>query len=377
MGAVPARTTLPTVLNQAIFKCDDRTRVEARHVLRALLRQATYLPDKAARHYFHQYIIARYRKYLTPPSVPPSWTLKRQSSILKEARKGLRFLARANDGGLSHLSKVLAMTYGRTGKRKYELLQDVIRLNVPEAAKPEILSNEEAVSQLSTARNVEVKNSMLLERSLDPKEPKSSDGPGLRGPLRALVKSQRNQKSSMFDGAAIGNADPKIPKLNSWGRSMPLKRVENMTKKWYADILDKAMPPLPEREWDRLRDLALGRIPCEAQLRRRTLIAPQQNLSTNRVISNQSAEPSWKPRQANSEEGMTPITNQHHITPRSMRRLWLKIFLQCPKMNWDEERMRWAVTWGDMQRSKEIVLANSADVDVSFFEGVNEKGKVT
>ena len=46
----------------------------------------------------------------------------RLHKLLKEGRHQLRFLKRANLGDLVAVEKVLQLTYGRTGKRKHELL---------------------------------------------------------------------------------------------------------------------------------------------------------------------------------------------------------------------------------------------------------------
>lgn len=47
---------------------------------------------------------------------------KRIHQLLKEGRHELKFLKRANLGDLIAVEKVLQLTYGRTGKRKHNLL---------------------------------------------------------------------------------------------------------------------------------------------------------------------------------------------------------------------------------------------------------------
>src|SRR5437667_8780473 len=106
------------------------------HLLRALLRQCRYLPDPLARTYVAQHIMSRYHVYhppktpislrgstkesVRPNNFPPS--SKRQKKLLRDARKALSTLARANDGLVKPLTKVLLHAYGRIGKRRRQLL---------------------------------------------------------------------------------------------------------------------------------------------------------------------------------------------------------------------------------------------------------------
>src|SRR5947209_1094177 len=96
------------------------------HVLRALLREATYPPDAVARQYFRRYIVSRFKAYQPKQNATASFGVqavdkyrhrsfkRRQLSIIAErtskqqakARKGLHYLQRANQGELQCLRKV-------------------------------------------------------------------------------------------------------------------------------------------------------------------------------------------------------------------------------------------------------------------------------
>src|SRR5271163_3977922 len=105
------------------------------HLLRSLLRECTYLPDPRARSYMHNYVLWSYRTYLPKPA---AWRkpieFKRQVRLLHRGRKWLSMLQRANKGYLKPLEKVLMMSYGRTGKRKRELMQKLMAPEPPQTS---------------------------------------------------------------------------------------------------------------------------------------------------------------------------------------------------------------------------------------------------
>ena len=121
------------------------------HLLRALLREASYLPDPTARGYFRRYIVARFKAYQPRHSATASLAVhavdryrhssfrRRHQAVIdaragqqqRKAQKGLNLLRRANQGEASCIEKVLWFTYGRLGRRKYALLGDLLK---PDAA---------------------------------------------------------------------------------------------------------------------------------------------------------------------------------------------------------------------------------------------------
>jgi len=260
---------------------------------------------------------------------------QRRSTLLRTARKGLVFLQRANDGHARHLSKILAMTYGRIGTRRHELLGPLLV--------PDIPTDQAAVERMS--------------------DPASKGLPYHSSQLQALIKVQAHGKLSFFSRANRPTEQPLIPEKNAWGRPMPIKRVRNLEKRWYAEAIDRLMPPLPEKEWNRLRGLASGETQWKGPVPRR---APTDGKGFNTGIV-----------RGTITGGTGFVSSPHDLTPRYMRRLWTKLFAQCPLMKPDEARkLGWDIRWGDVQGTKEVALTPGKPENLAMFEGVDEKGKV-
>ena len=322
---------------------DDIHNQETLHLFRALLRQCSYLPDAAARTFFHNYVISRFRKHHPTNIFSPKGRGRRQISLRgqrqvdlqRTARKGLLFLQRANDGHPRHLGRILAMTYGRIGKRRHELLKPLMI--------PDIPTDQTALETVSN--------------------------PGLQGlpqpsrQLQALVKSQATKRLSFFSRPVRPTLKPHIPEKNAWGRPMPVRRVRNMRKRWYGATLDSIMPSLPEQDWFRLRDLASGKTRWEGPVQRR---GPDKGLGRKHDIV-----------RGTITGGTGFLSSPHRLTPRYMRRLWTKIFAQCPLMKRDESRKSgWDVKWGDIISTKEMALRRGSQDSLAMFEGVDEHGRV-
>lgn len=330
-------------------KASDWTTINPRHIFRALLRECTYLPDSASRLYFRHYIIHRFRKYNPRLPVPIDFTerlqqLPAQKDLLKNARKALVLLQRANAGRFPQLKKVLSMTYGRIGKRKRELLHEL---------SCRTLLGEEALSPL-------VSPTHLVDK-----------GPALGKQLQALAMSQ-----------GLHMPSDNIPTRNSWGRPMPLKRVRNLKAKWYADVLNRIAPPLPNQEWERLRDLASGRIQWEGPVQPRKRAATTAsdciddqacvNLSASLGISlGQDHMLSFKPNCGNGSR-----TLSHTLTTRFMKRIWRKTFTECSTMTWDAARDKWKVKHVKWEKFKPNTIRPAEPLELSMFEGVDVKGKI-
>lgn len=364
------RPSVVSALTQMTTKGDDWTTINPRHIFRALLRQCTYLPDSSARHYFRTYVVMRFRKYNPRPPVPSDLALrlqqtKVQKELLKKARKGLVFLKRANNGHRLHLEKVLAMTYGRRGRRRRELVQRLMQDTPP---------RQELLTKLDTSKPMRATESILGDK------------------LQALIKSQRHfevdSKSLGFgksrNSQKLNRVRLKIPETNSWDRPMPLKRVQKMKEEWYAALLDKIQPPLPMEEWERLRGLATGMkweglVKCrkrtgisENEINDITHAAPPLPLGT-RSLSDIASEIAVNSKR---EKSWGDLTNPHCVTPRFMRRMWASIFKQCPCMIWDGVEEKWTVQWGGQQMKNGRMNSQALLVDMSLFEGVDEHGKV-
>ena len=327
------------------------------HLFRALLRQASYLPDPASRKYFHAHIRSRFRDYCPRGSRASVGSArkresgpekegskvkilpKRQTRMLAQARQELVFLKKANAGCPNSLQKVLELTYGRRGKRKHDLL---INLRIP---KPSPMDNKD-LAKLMEALESEGNPSKISARKL----PLFSDK------FIALVKSQMKQKHALFSKAVPKSNAPQVPETNSWGRPLPIVRIKNITKKWYAETLERLMPPLPESEWKHLEELTTGNLEWTRR--------PQRVRGTG----------SWEESHRGLSESLK--RQAHELTPRYMRRMWARVFVQCPLMRWNSDRLRWDVQWGRVDEQKGLVLSTSKPLAGTAFEGVDVAGRM-
>ena len=302
----------------------------ALHLVRALLRECTYLPDPAARAYFQSHIRSRFREYWPRKTgdfreykIPSA---SRHVSLLRQARKGLNLLARANAGYSSALEKVLAHTYGRTGKRRHELMRFVRAPDNPE-------THEDVIKMAAASANGVQQRTFLTNR------------------MRALAKAQQNQRASVLSRLPIKKLAPEIPATNSWGRPMPKRRVRNIGKRWFAKLLDRVLPPLPLQEWQHLRDLAHGKAAW-------TRPAPRRGNAIRALPEDGSRHP-------------------HQITARYMRRMWAKVFVQCPVMSWDDAKSKWNVEWGTINGAGDSSPSPDTRQDKrTLFQGINDDGKI-
>ncbi|CAF9936155.1 hypothetical protein IMSHALPRED_010479 [Imshaugia aleurites] len=327
---------------------NDASSHAALRLFRALLRESTYLPDPSACQYLRGHIISRFRDYHPDSTLPFSsrrhkaaaLVQQRLPSLLRSARRGLVFLCRANDGHVRHLGKILAMTYGRIGKRRHQLLKD---LKIPDMP-----VDQAVIEKLS--------------------EPGNQAVPHPSGQLMALVKSQARRRLSHFSRSNTPRPKLEIPEENSWGRPMPIKRVRNFKRRWYAETLDRIMPPLPEAEWDRLRMRASGESPWEGLVARRKWAGSPDDEGHRQLVGE---------RVKGSTKGA--CSNPHKITSRYMRRLWAKISAQCPLMRPNTARKSgWDVLWGDVRGhdTTAFALTHGAGGGYDMFGGVDENGRV-
>ena len=371
------------------------------HLLRALHREASYLPDPASRTFVRTQIRNRFHHNRDRPAagkekIPQTeikepaegftitWVRKKASrrttSLLAEGRYQLQMLKRANSGEPKPLTKILEQTYGRRGKRKHDLLRDLALQGSSLRLQSSSLQSDDFRRELSKALVPQSNSNEEKDSNYGSNNSNNNEGTRAKMPLFsdkfvALVRSQMNQKQDHFSKPLPQSTRPKIPEINSMGRKMPAARAKNLTKKWYAQTLDRLMAPLPEAEWIHLGNLAVGNVMWAGPPERRSAgtvpleSSPQMN-----------EKASWsKPQKRAERERIDRLRarEQHEITPRYMRRMWASVFAQCPLMKWDAEKARWNITWGKVDGEKRLVVSmDQPDLDVSLFEGVDEKGKI-
>lgn len=311
------------------------------HLFRAILRECTYLPDPNSRKFFHDHVVARFRAYCPRPFADKRQSFKqtftilgRRAELLKKAQMGIKYLRRANHGHTQHLGRVLAITYGRIGPRRHKLLKDLKNLDSP------------------------VSTSALKDTLQHQSDPANQHVPRPSQQLLTLLKSQVQRTETVFSRTSVKQIEYQIPKTNVWGRLTPIKRVRNIKRRWYAEALDRVMPPLPVSEWEMLRQKASGETSFRRAIPRRGP-SGEQNAGLN------------------SYKSGARMTRPHKLNARYMRRLWARIFQQCPVMKRDSHKPSgWHTIWPDLGSRITVSLDLDKPDDSGLFDGVNDDGKV-
>jgi hypothetical protein len=323
---------------------------EVLHIYRRLLRAITYLPDLQARSYVHNHVVERFRRHRTfgPERIT--------SNRVKKARQQASCLERAASGNLDDLKKVLLQTYGRTGGRRRELIKDLLRpdesvLPKDDAALKELIENPN--SQQPT------------NQKLSPK-------------VTAFLESQKRNHPRESVKSRIRNFE--IPKTTIWDRPPVQKLRDSLWHKWWATTLDRLLPPIPQHEWDRLRDLALGKMPLDGFPKRRSgPVAEKDDRLTvvgylQQRLGNEAAQINGATFDLERGLKIQANTREESVPPiRTRRRLYALIWSLTPTMSLDEATKKWNITWGS---GKSILgartLTQPSARDMELFEGMPE-----
>jgi hypothetical protein len=368
---------VPTNLT-SVLGMDPRMPTELRHAYRALLRAVTYLPDAPARAYLHSYVVQRFRSrsdkinfrsklgHSSEDLIKTCYEAKR----IGKARQAARQLERAGQGSLRDLKKVLLLTYGRIGKRRRELMAELIRPD--ESSLP---PDQQALEKLIRK----------IPEGITPRFSPDSK-------VLAFLRDQRANQPRETSKLLIRHGAPRIPEENSWGRPIPRKLQKSIVRRFWASTLGRILPPIPEHEWNRLRDLATGAAPIEEPPPRRSgghprpladgendsqllkYFATPANLHTS-DLSEIKVDPElgatcWvKP----FRDVKILRAEKHTVTRRYMRRLYATIWNMTATMSRDEATKTWIIKWGGTRsaaNSGQISAPNAKDME--FFEGLDE-----
>ena len=212
-------------------------------LLRALLRECTYLPDPQARDHFHADIVARFRRYrgtTTRPTGPGTAAARippapaQLDKLQREARTELALLQRANGCCHDAFDAVLARAYGRRGPLRQQWLRPYLR---PDPRSDAAATTSDPLAGL---------------RPVDPRLP-------LPSAIRALAEAQVPQRAHLAPPDQLRHVDPAIAPTNLWGRPMPVVRVANRKMRAQRLVLRKVLPPISRALWDRLNRLVQTR----------------------------------------------------------------------------------------------------------------------
>ncbi|ESZ95226.1 hypothetical protein SBOR_4386 [Sclerotinia borealis F-4128] len=355
---------------------------------RDLLREASYLPDSAARIYAHESIVKRFNPYNPRKLDPRYWgtdflrskfdpkTIEQRS---KKAAQKLHLLERINlEGSTKDWQTVLLRTYGRAGKRRRELLSQLLQPGEDEVPQDdtalEALMDSQILKNLDATKDVEIDiaNAVSKRKRREHKQ------------MTMFLASQQENNPIESMRGRIRKLKPELPATNAWGRKLTEARKENTRRAWWADILERVLPPLPEHEWNRLADLAEGREPIEQRRPRRKPATssdtkePQPASELNALL-NTPARLNTKywaeaPGESDSDDPPTIQTNT-----RAMRRMYGMIWSLSAKMVQSEKTGTYTVTWGGQRSlSASGKITQSSSQDAELFEkpddGLAEEG---
>jgi hypothetical protein len=314
----------------------------ALHLFRHLLRATSYLPDEFAQLYIRNYIKYQFRRAKKPSERTPA--------RLKKARSSLNTLQRAADGEIKSLTKVLHRAYGRSGRRRRELIDDLLRVD----AKSMVENGATADSIIAESINKD--GTWELPRPV----------------LDMFIRSQAANHPPDSDRTIIRQFEPQIPKT-IWERPMPKTRQRNIVKKFWASTLDKLLPPLPELEWNRLRDLATGVIPFKGPPPRRPRAGPPGERPEPLLSSATFLKQSIRAVARHYKDAQVQGRNKHTIDARFMRRIWASVWNQSPLMTYNGETMKWTIVWGGGRSAASRGMTGSAGrKDLELFAGIDE-----
>ncbi|KAF1836415.1 hypothetical protein BDW02DRAFT_493580 [Decorospora gaudefroyi] len=364
------------------------------HLLRALLRESSYLPDATARLYFRRYVVSRFKAYHPRENATASVRVQaveryrhqgfkrrqlaiiheRTRPLLRKGQKALNFLRRANQGEIPCLQKVLFFAYGRMGKRKYALLDNLLRpdpimdnsapppdMGYPTPLQALYYSNERCLQFFDAPKPSSSKTHYTIEIS------------NRYSRLRAVVRSQHQKGLGLHK--EIKSPYLKTPINNIWERPMPINRARNNVRRWYAKTLTKLLPPLPSDEWDNIHAMMVGEKRISLVKRReRGLDASLEAATEDERFASavEAAIALDKPSRADKPAGMQ---RPHAVTPKFMRKLYTSILVLCCKLEYDEQHKAWKAVWGERLKHIKTSLY-TVPTDESLFAGVDSKGRL-
>ncbi|KAK4156077.1 hypothetical protein C8A00DRAFT_41350 [Chaetomidium leptoderma] len=208
------------------------------HLYRHLLREASYLPP-LARLFVDNQIRDRFEKDRKDDE-------EEGTKHIRKARHELRVLRAANCGDLTRMRRVLLRAFGRVGRRRRELMTDLLHREVP--------TNTEELEQYAAAASALA----ALDRPLDWLD--NWDVEKLRTFARSQVQAGLINPPKAPITVNQTSPDKLIPSENAWGRPLAAKPARTKLRNLWKSVADKCMPPLPKEEWETLGEIAEGKM---------------------------------------------------------------------------------------------------------------------
>jgi hypothetical protein len=349
------------------------------HLYRHLLREAGYLPPLATsfvrtriRHFF------RKRRDVDTPS--------QCKAHVREGHHKLRFLRAANAGDARRMRNVLLAVFGRSGRRRRELMTKLVEPEPPvdTAALSQAISDIKTTTTIREGRKEDWLDKWNAEK------------------VRALAQAQLQHRPDNSPRPKIPAKslypEKLVPRENIWGLPLTEKAARAKLKQGWRVLANRLLPPVPKSQWELLADLAYGRKsgPEWAVPSRRAVADSRwmQQQGDGGIAGSHADEPwDWqkyatqkvrlvdrqKARSRTLLSGQTDDTSpmpgqptvQHNYTARWWRRRYADVWSLTPLLEATEGGKGWTVTWG-----KSILTSpKPGPRQMELFEGIGTTGK--
>jgi hypothetical protein len=275
------------------------------------------------------------------------------------------------------MRRVLMMGFGRTGRRRRELINQLSQKK-PESGAGEANKGAELATIGGTSDSPS--DDVFWDDWLSQWD---------QAKLLALAKAQSAvdlPETSLPTGKF---ADPHklVPTENIWGKPLARKLARSKLRKEYKSVIKRLLPPVEDSEWELLRALATGQVEPEYDVpKRRTVASGRQGATHDEwkwkdyVLKPVRAVDANKSRSLKSLTGEVddtspfprPAVGLHRFTSRSWRRLYAEIWRMTPTMRERENKQGWVTKWG----KPEVLISRPSAPQAEFFQGVASTGKV-
>lgn len=309
------------------------------HTYRALLRQTGKLIYPQARDHFSKTIRDAFREHRNLPALPQEGRVvadsmnPRTRRLLRRARAYLYMLERANRGHLHAVAKTLELCYGRRGVQRRTQIQHYLH------------------AEISTVK--------ISDRDW---EPSSS----FKGLMRAQMKVHH-----LLPLTGKLKPLPPIPEQNRVGQPFPQARVKGLHTKWYAKTAQHLKPPLPEKEWESVYNLATGK--ARIDLSHVQTVEQGTDLENkadedDKLVVQLSSTSSRRSSPHSFQQRKISVGRPHTITPRfARRRVMHTVLQQTPLAIYDEKtqttKYRWEIGPASIRQPRQL----SASAALSLF----------
>ncbi|ODA82731.1 hypothetical protein RJ55_01240 [Drechmeria coniospora] len=356
------------------------------HLYRHLLREVSYLPP-AFRPAISSVIQARFHRHGTVD--------KRAKAHLVRARNVLRTLRAANSGDKAAMGGLMARAFGRSGRRRRDLLLRFAKFQGP----GDWGALEALLDKTPACRDASTTSTTPTRPSDEPRAPgkrrhlflEKWDLEKLTQFLHSQKQQQGRTKSTTSWLGSVKSTDQNqlVPERNIWGKPPVESLVRTKRAKWWKRTVDKMMPPLGRGEWDLLARLSDG-----AQEEREWAIPERRQPATPLSPSgtkSSSASFHWEPwarqpaavverenslpRQLRSGgRALGPYGGKKHktlVSSRWFQRAYNRIWQLSPITSQDPNTLRYSFQWGAVQSK----LPRPTKAQLDIFQGVDARGR--